>query len=333
MMSKTVMASRVLCRSGLSSLIRRTGGHRGFVVLNYHRIGNGSVSEFDRGVYSARAATFENQLKFIRKECELITPDDIKDLPRRSRDTYVMITFDDGYRDNYELAFPILKSYNQKALFFIATGFVDRPKVAWWDDIAWMVRTSGAKKVGPTSMLPMCINFDRPQRQTAIESLLSVYKKLPPDATEAYLDEIASETDTGRCPKEMARDMWLTWDMVVKMRREGMLIGGHTVHHPVLSTLSRFEQELEIMGCARAIEQHLGEPMRYFSYPRGKPDAFNQDTRACLYEAQVQYAFSYYGGVNRPDWMDSYDIRRVAVDADTPIEHFEAMITLPRLFT
>lgn len=331
-MSKTIMASCVLARSGLGSLIRRASAHHGFMALNYHRVGDGAISHFDHGVFSTTPAMFERQLRFLKKECDIVMPHDIGHLRRRPRGNYVMVTFDDGYRDNYEVAFPILKSLDVPAIFFVATGFIEQPRISWWDEIAWMVQTSKVTSIGPMPALPIRVNFDPPFRRRAVESLLAIYKKLPPGATQGFLDAIARESGTGRCPASEANRLWMTWDMLRQMRREGMVIGGHTVNHPILSHLSRPEQELEILGCARTLEQQLGEPMRYFSYPRGKPDAFNGDTRACLRKTQVEYAFSYYGGMNRRGDHDPYDIRRVAVEVDTPIEHFEAMVTLPLIF-
>lgn len=330
MVSKTVLASYVLQRSGLGSLLRRTGGHRGFVVLNYHRIGYRDRCEFDRDVYSATPASFERQLAFLKRECDVILPSDIKHLPRRG--TYAMITFDDGYRDNHEVALPLLQAANLKAVFFLATGFIDRPRLSWWDEIAWMVRVSPKQFIGPTGILPVCLTFQGPDRQQAIDALLAVYKKLSPDMTEPFLNDLAEVTGSGRASTQLAQKVWMNWDMVRDLHEAGMVIGGHTVHHPILSTLPRFEQQLEILGCAGALEQHLKAPMRVFSYPRGKPDSFNSDTRACLDDAQVEYAFSYYGGMNLPGSIDPFDVRRVSVDAGAPSEHFEAMVTLPRLF-
>jgi peptidoglycan/xylan/chitin deacetylase (PgdA/CDA1 family) len=195
-----------------------------------------------------------------------------------------------------------------------------------------MVRASKAPKIGPTPTLPICLILGTRSRRAAVDSLLAVYKKLPPEQTEAFLNDIAEAAGTGRCPAEIGAATWMTWDMLREMHRGGMTIGGHTVNHPILATLSPLEQEQEICGCARSIHEQLGEPMRYFSYPRGKPDAFNDYTRACLYEAQVQYGFSYYGGMNRAAGNDAYDLHRVGVEADTPMEHFEAMVTLPQFF-
>lgn len=332
MISKTLMASRVLQRSGLGTLLRKTSGHRGFVVLNYHRIGKPEQSEFDRGVFSATPEAFEQQLKFLRNDCDVILPSEIPDLPRRGRGNYAIITFDDGYRDNYDIAFPLLKSAGLKAVFFIATGFIEGNRLSWWDEIAWMARHSCKNCIGPTSSIPAPVPVEAGRQQQAIDELLTVYKKLPPDVTELFLNDLAEETGAGRAPEHLATNTWMTWQMIREMRDAGMAIGGHTVHHPILSNLPSFEQELEIVGCAGALDKNLGQTMSLFSYPRGKPDAFNDDTRACLAKTQVQYAFTYYGGMNRPEALDRFDVRRVAVESDTPIEHFEAMVTLPRLF-
>ena len=332
MVSKSVLASYVLGRSGLGSLLRHTGGHHGFVALNYHRIGYPDECEFDRGVFSATPEAFERQLEFLKKECDVIVPADIEDLPRRGRGNYAMITFDDGYRDNHDIALPLLRAANLKAVFFIATGFIDQARLSWWDEIAWMVRTSARQFIGPTAMLPVCLTLEEPERQQAIGSLLTMCRRGAPDLVDRFLDDLAQATGSGRAPVSLAQRVWMDWDMVMKLHEAGMVVGGHTVHHPILSLLARPEQEMEITGCARALEQHLKIPMRVFSYPRGKPDAFNYETRASLAAAHVEYAFSYYGGMNLPALYDRYDVRRVSVDVGAPLEHFEAMVTLPRIF-
>ena len=335
-MTKKTFASCLVSRSGLGRLIRRASGQHGFIVLNYHRVGNLEGQLHDRGLWSASADGFEKQLRFLKTECDVVEPQDIADLPSRGRGHYAMITFDDGYRDNYEVAFPLLSSAGLKAVFFLATGFLDAPRLPWWDEIAWMVHSSKRSGVAPTPELPLRLCFDG-DRQQAIGQLLWLYKKLPSDAAEVLMDDLAQATGSGRAPVSLAKATWMTWDMIRQMRQAGMTIGGHTVNHPILANLPRFEQEREITGCAKRIEEELHEPMRCFSYPRGKPDAFTDETRACLYEARVEWAFSYYGGRNhlghnRVDLLDHFDIKRLAVEADMPIERFEAMVTLPQVF-
>ena len=147
-----------------------------------------------------------------------------------------------------------------------------------------------------------------------------------------YLEFLAGATGSGRCPAGPAAGLWMTWEMLREMRSAGMTIGGHTVTHPVLARLPQPAQCEEIVACGRRLAQELGEPMRYLSYPVGGPDAFDDGTRACLREAGVQYAFSYYGGYRTFDDWDDLDVRRIAIECEMGPAAVRAIVTLPWLF-
>src|SRR5579859_4203966 len=144
---KREIATRLLSQTGLLLLIGRAIRWSGLLVLNYHRVGNGNGTPFDHGLWSADAEAFTDQIRFCKSQLDFITPDDISQVLANRQGRYALITFDDGYRDNYEIAFPILKAEGVPATFFIATGFVDSPRVPWWDEIAWMVRTSKLDRI------------------------------------------------------------------------------------------------------------------------------------------------------------------------------------------
>ena len=269
------------------------------LVLAYHRIGDGSRSVYDRGVFSATADAFQAQLRCLKANCDVIAAADFNTVLKKRKGRHVLITFDDGYRDNHDVAFPILKSEGVSALFFLATGFLDQRRLSWWDEIAWMVRRSLRRKLTPSPWLPEGLDFDGPEREAAIHLLLSVFKGLPGVKTADYLNYLAAATDSGRCPLDESTTTWLTWDLVRAMKRGGMSFGGHTVNHPVLSRLQPEYQHAEIDGCASRLQDELGEPMRWFSYPNGKRAGFNEASQACLKLRGVELAFSYYGGCRR----------------------------------
>jgi peptidoglycan/xylan/chitin deacetylase (PgdA/CDA1 family) len=116
------------------------------------------------------------------------------------------------------------------------------------------------------------------------------------------------------------------------MQDAGMSMGGHTVTHPILSSLEPREQRDEIETCARRIAEELGTPMRLFSYPVGWPSTFDAVTRTCLREQGVEFAFSQYGGFQRAGEWDPYDLRRATIGETTTIPVLNAMTTAPRLF-
>jgi peptidoglycan/xylan/chitin deacetylase (PgdA/CDA1 family) len=330
-MMKKAIATRLLCQSGLRALLGRAMEWSGVLVLNYHRVGNGKESSFDRGLWSADAEAFTDQIRFCKSQLDLITPDDIPRVVANGSGRYALITFDDGYRDNYETAFPILKAEGVPATFFVATGFVDNPQVPWWDETAWMVRTSRQDRVELPEWIPAAISFDEPDREQAVRTLLRAYKAMPAESNGRYLDAVADATRSGRCGTDVGRGLWMTWDMLREMRAAGMIVAGHSVTHPILARAPIERQREEILGCGTRLAEEIGEPMRYFSYPVGGPNSFNSGTQECLREAGVQYAFSYYGGFRRfGDWS-SYDVRRVAVETYLTADWFRSIVTLPQL--
>jgi hypothetical protein len=267
----------------------------------------------------------------VKKNFDVISPEDIahtQTCPGR----YVLITFDDGYIDNYEEALGILKSRNVSATFFVATGFIDNPTLPWWDDIAWIVRNT-RESVIAGDCFPGPIVLTKMNIEDVIRRILMIYKSLPAACTGQFLDSLAKSAKTGRYAGDEPQRMWMTWDMVRELRAAGMSIGGHTINHPVLARLSAEEQKQEIRGCKARLEQELGEKMRWFSYPVGGRDSFNTDTRNCLIDAGVELAFSYYGGYQGRKDLDCHDIPRVAIESDIDMGHFRSMMSIPQLFS
>lgn len=329
---KKAIASRMLERSGLRPLLRRLAPWSGLVALNYHRIGDAAGSPYDRGLWSASEEAFSEQLRFLKRESDVIGPDDLEHALAQKSGRYSMVTFDDGYRDNYEAAFPILVHERVEATFFVATGYIDRPTLPWWDEIAWMVRTSTADGLDLVPWLERWLGFDEPEREQAVRTLLRCYKNLPSAQTAAFLDAVAGASGSGRACTDDGASMWMNWEMLREMSAAGMTIGGHTVTHPVLARMDAEAQRTEILTCAQRLNEELGRPMTCFSYPVGNPSAFDQVSRDTLHDAGVAHAFSYYGGYGRFDAWDPLDVPRVAIEPEIDRAWFRAIITLPRLF-
>lgn len=330
---KRKFAASFLVKGGGCALLGKVLRWSGVLCLNYHRIGEGNASLYDRELWSAAADAFDSHMRFVKRHFDVVSPQDLADATAMRRARCMLITFDDGYLDNYTTAFPILRTHGVRATFFVTTGFLDQRRPAWWDEIAWLVRRAPTASLDLAPWLAAPVVFDEPTRARAIRALLNLYKALPSAETQSFLQAVRHAARSAFDTPEPADDLWMTWDMVRAMRSAGMTIGGHTVNHPVLARMSFDQQWAEVSGCAQRIERELGQPMRYFSYPVGGANDFNQDTRECLRKAGVQYAFSYYGGLNRSGNWDNYDIRRVAVEAYVDMDLFRSMVTLPQVFS
>lgn len=332
-MSKREFFARTLEKTGLGTLLSSTVCRwNGLLVFNYHRIGDPAHSPFDRALYSAGVEEFEQQVRFLRKNSDVVGIGDLDQVfhkPHRA----VLITFDDGYRDNYDLAFPVLKQENVPATFFVTSGFIDDRPISWWDEIAWMVRNCLHTELpDPTvegEFLPLATPEDQ---ETAIQKILRYYKDLPLSQTAPFLDELADTTGSGRCPTSLAQDVWMDWDMIREMDQAGMDIGGHTVTHPVLARASTEQQHQEIFDSKQRIETELGHSISAFSYPVGQPTSFTEVTKAILKDAGYQWAFSFSGGFSRIDHTDAFDLPRVAVSPFLSLNLFQATARFPAVF-
>src|SRR5690606_15892748 len=233
-----------------------------------------------------------------------------------------------GYLDNHDIAFPVLRRHGVPAAFFIATGFIDRKLLPWWDAIAMQVRETRRASLDLAPWLPLPLVLGE-QREPAIRRVLSTYKTLGFAQVGPFRARLAEET--GIEPPETVDGEWMDWDMVRTLARAGMTIGGHTVNHPVLSSLPLDAQRAEIEGCATRLREELGIAMAHFAYPVGSRSAFDGGTMRLLREAGVRQAYSFYGGVAQSG-SGLLDLRRIAVVEDIGTDLFRAMVQLPQMF-
>ena len=326
---KRDLLANVLHGSGANSVLARAPLWNGLTVVNYHRIGEPGNTWFDPGLYSATPEQFAAQVRFLTQNFDVIGVNELANWEQR-RGRFVMITFDDGYLDNYEAAYPILRAFGATGVFFLTSGFLDDRRLAWWDEISWMVQTSRLKRLAANPWTISELNLPDGNRQSVLDRLLRIYKSLPGRRTAEFLSFLADALGTGRHPGDSA--VWMDWAHVREMHAHGMQFGGHTVAHPVLANLPRAEQEQEVRECRSRIEAELGRPIRAFSYPVGQRDSFNATTQSCLREAGYEWSFSYYGGFNRPGQVNRFDLRRVAIESHTSWAMFRSVACLPTVF-
>jgi peptidoglycan/xylan/chitin deacetylase (PgdA/CDA1 family) len=332
MISKIDVAANAFRWFGGDVVSRSAPFGNGVLVFNYHRIGNAIESQFDRDVFSTTEDQFDAQMDFLKRNFDVISPADLPAARRSQRGRYVIITFDDGYIDNYQLAFPILKRHGLKATFFIPSGFVDRRELSWWDTIAWMIRHSDMRQIPADRWFEAPLPLTGDAREFAIRHALKTYKQLPGRETSAYVEFLADATGHSSLPMHLGDELWMTWNNIRELRLAGMTIGGHTVNHPLLARLTSSQQIEEIRGSRDRIQEMIGVQPKAFAYPVGKRDTFTTITRAILLSMGFEYAFSFYGGYQNLIDIDLLDIRRVNVGRRTSQSLFEMLSSLPTVF-
>lgn len=246
------------------------------------------------------AAGFDRLLEWVTEVFTVLPVDEaVERLARGSLPPRALaITFDDGYADNAEVALPILRRRGLHAAFFIASDYLDGG-VMWNDKITLAMRgapegcfTFGGDELGILGLADVELGDDRSRRQAAA-AFTSKVKYLAPQARAAAVDALVD-----RAGVSLPRTLMMSSAQVRELRAAGMVVGGHTCSHPILTALADSEAEAEIAGNKRRLEELLGERLSLFAYPNGVPGRDYRAEHARMVErAGYQAAFSTAWGV------------------------------------
>jgi peptidoglycan/xylan/chitin deacetylase (PgdA/CDA1 family) len=308
--------ARGLLLSGASFLLSQLSTRDSLLVLNYHRIGNSGDDLFDPGVFSATADQLDDQISYLKRRVSLVTLEEalsfidgaIREKARRCR---VLITFDDGYLDNYEIAFPILRSHGVQGVFFLATSMVGSSKVPWWDHIAYLMKTARRRQFLLRYPADFAADIDRNGLRKSLEAVLRSYKKPGNSDPARFIRELAEESKGDDVPGTLRR--FLDWDEAREMAGGGMVIGSHTHSHAVLSQLESERQYEELSKSRAILKEQLGVDADVLAYPVGHKDSFSEQTQKMAREAGYRAAFSHHGGRNVQGKTSPYDVKRTKI--------------------
>jgi peptidoglycan/xylan/chitin deacetylase (PgdA/CDA1 family) len=317
----------VLIRAAITPLLNVFPSRPGLLVLNYHRIGTAADSQFDRGVFAASLDTFEQQLALIKGRFPVIGLTETIHLlsePKRMKRFYVLLTFDDGYVDNYEAVRHILRAYSCPAVFFVVPQLVGSAIVPWWDEIAFLIRNCRSSILELSYPLLTKIELSA-DREPAIVAILKLFKSAENREPGRFLRELRQIIGV-QVPDQSRR--FMNWSEICDLADSGMEIGSHTSSHPILSKLPPEEQYQELLDSKSLIEMHTRKAVRALAYPVGSHSAFTDETERLVRRAGYEVAFSFYGGINTAKNCRLTDIRRLEPSADPSL--FRTEIALLR---
>lgn len=177
------------------------------------------------------------------------------------------ITFDDGYADNYTHALPVLQKHGLHATFFIATSYLDGGRM-FNDTVIESIRHSPLTQLDLRELgLGVHDLISNAAKADAIGKILPQVKYLPLDEREKTITKIVVSTGC----KHLPDDLMMTTSQLQRLHAAGMEIGGHTHHHPILAKLNHSDVVAEIATGKTWLEETLGDRVRLFAYPNGKP--------------------------------------------------------------
>lgn len=319
------LASHLCGFSIIPSLAQKLLQRKGVTILSYHGVTSTPLA-FDDWCF-IDAEKFRQQIAYLRKTFDIVSLSSALDMLAQktlSRPT-VVITFDDGFQNNYDVAFPILQEFDAPATIFLVTDRIGTDRTLWFcrihmaleetisSSLTWEGHhfdlTTSAGKTHASAWLQNAfkgLHFHR-----LLQELANLQKKLGVDR-EASI------------PRHSPFRM-LDNESIRLMKESGLIeFGGHTHTHAILSRLTQQEQFEQIIVSKNEVEKHTAQPCHFFAYPNGSPSDHDSTTSQILTECGIAAAVNMEHGLNLPETHHLH-LRRFGVGADTCFPRFKLM--------
>lgn len=266
----------------LKNKIRSLWEHRSFRFLRDYYSGLGSALLYHRIVpqkfqtdefspYRGLAVTkecFEEQARYLKENFKCLSLSKAIELlregtlPRKS----LIITFDDGYKDNLTLALPILEKYELPATIYVVTGLIDRTAELWWFEQEFIVRNCRDLDFRWQDKLYRWALGSTQEKYLAIQCLNDLFKKFSLSQQKSFMQALRAQC----AQKYSYENEILTWEELEKLDRHPLItIGAHTQNHPMLPHLDKSELLAELSESKASLEKHLGHQISHLAYPFG----------------------------------------------------------------
>jgi peptidoglycan/xylan/chitin deacetylase (PgdA/CDA1 family) len=239
----------------------------------------------------------------------------------------VVITFDDGLKNNFANAFPILEKYNVKATIFLMTDYIDTLKINWSNKFYYFVNKIGLSEFVEEfeREFPAYSNLvEKIGQKKMTENINFILKyKVDDNIKEKFIQGLYNKFRIKINKKEI-KDLYLSWKEIKKMADAGISFGSHTSTHPVLSVLDYEKAEKEIVDSKKNIEVKLNKKINLFAYPYGNEDSFDLNIKKILINYNFLCAVSTIEGFNNLN-SDLYELKRISI-VDEPFYYFKLRI-------
>jgi peptidoglycan/xylan/chitin deacetylase (PgdA/CDA1 family) len=255
----------------------------GAAILMYHSVMDDPEehgASFGGIIHST--TVFAGQMEALARHYHPVALDDLveilagrKSLPRRA----VLVTFDDGYADNYEIAAPVLNRFGIPAAFYVVVNSITSGQLPWpirvrhallstrkaiWTDPAarrWPLDTAAERL---DAFAAACLQCGRLAGEPQQEAVVAIEKQLD------------------SAPYAPQERLMMSWEQLHGLRKQGHVVGSHSLSHPNLAQLAAGEAEQELLNSKQKLEQQLSEPVWHFSYPNPVLDPHWTDETASL---------------------------------------------------
>jgi len=262
---------------------------------------------------------FESQMQFLIKYFHIISLENYSEMisaghtPLRNT---AILTFDDGYKDNYQYAFPILRHLEIPATIFLPTRCIDLEQSTW--DIKlyyWFANTKKTKLhlIDDNTNSQYEFSFhEKSSKKEMVAKVIHLLLSLNKEGKNKLLSQIENQLASDLEDRSFQELALLSWDEIIDMAANNISFGAHTDTHQVLSKIPLNEVEYEIKSSKTLIEVKSMQQINTFAYPFGDKEHFNDQTKALLKKYGFKCACSTIKGINN-NMTDPFELKRIQI--------------------
>lgn len=286
-------------------------------ILRYHSIADKEHNAFVNTNITLPEDLFESQIKYLIKNYNIVSMDVVSEcflsgrlFPKKA----VVVTFDDGYRDNYT-AYKILKKYKISGTFYVVAGCIGGGEALWLFEILYLIRNTKKKSIE----LEVSGKYITKPIETSEEKIIftrkitEIIKSNNLTVREDVRNQLRSQLSDVTGLERRASQIMLTWEHLREMSNNGMIIGGHTLTHLNLPNAEPEDARREIYECKHLLEEKLQKPVLHFSYPNGgNYQYYNESIMHMVKEAGYLTSTTSNNGLADLT-ANEYELRRIRV--------------------
>jgi peptidoglycan/xylan/chitin deacetylase (PgdA/CDA1 family) len=320
------LGSELVAKTRIPLLFHKLAYRNELTIIMYHGIVRSPLIVTDWCFVDENS--FRMQIEYLNKHFEILSLSQAVERMENGgiKHPSAVITFDDGYQNNFDVAFPILFKEKIPAAIFLTTGFVDT------NDTVWHCRLNLAVSQTRRPCIK-CNGFESDLSTSSLKAKASAaiqenLKGLPHPQLMSTVRNIILELDGDPdCPIEVGSPYrMLNRDAIAEMVASGLIeFGAHTHQHIILSRLPTEEQLTEIGRSVDAIHELTGGPCKYFAYPNGRKRDYDSESMKHLEACGIQMAVTTIAGPNNRS-TPAMELRRYGIGAGLPIAEFQLMV-------
>ena len=282
------------------------------------------------GMY-VRGQSFEAHIAYLRKRFTIISLDELLDLWQTNRlksdQSYCVITFDDGWKDNYQFAFPVLMKYRIPATIFLATDFIGTARWFWPDQMMLLLEKGGQHTTGAadreavSTILAETIGV----RLSAADGIFRRVESGDPIDLDTIIEfckgveAVKVHQIIDRLSRTLHMDLpthrvLLNWDEVREMAGKGITFGSHSVSHRIMTQIPLSDVKMELIDSRKTMLEQGIKPIPVFCYPNGN---FDRAIQELVKESGYLAAVGCEVGLEQDRPNDLYALKRISVHEDS----------------